>query len=1464
MKIKGKKIGKKIIVGALVASMQFASLSTVNASNSFNVGKIDLDPSIHYQTLEGWGTSLCWWGNIIGSWGDRDFNGNGRPDREEIAELAFSPEYLNLNIVRYNVGGGDKQDTSIKRIEGVVPGWSKDMYGADNPDHDDNGVNATVASDFFSKSTEEMNDAGQLWMLEQANQYRQDLAEKTGQENDVINKVFSNSPPYYMTKSGSSTGGYNNDKNNLKDSYYDDFAQYLALASKWVDQDLEKKFGVNVDYVEPLNEPDTSYWINGSTKQEGCIFNTGALQSKAYREMQSALDKNGLDDIAITGTDETSLWSAINSFNRLDSDVKANLKTISAHTYSGNDSERKTLRKTAASYDKGLWMSEITRGGGAHIEGSHDSMSQVNAKDQSQGIMADLKYMQPTAWIAWLVADSEYECLNTNSNWGLIHTVFESDGPVKGFHNNLFNSDGSVKEDIPGEGYWAVTKQFYTMMQYSKYLKAGYTLVEIGDSNMVAAVSPDRDELVVVAQNFGNTRDTSIDLGAFDNAKTAEVYRTSDDESCELVATQDVSKGVLDVNLPKNSVTTYVVKAANQEALYQDLGSARIIESDIATPGDADKLGVSDLNKFSYSGTWSGTKETQDVTATAQFKFDGDRAIIYGKKFVDGAIVDVSVDGKKVATVDTGQETTANDVMLFDTGKLTTGIHTVVMSIASDQSVSNPTLSISKAKLVTGDYTTVKPRITTVAPHDQALIVDYDGIDLTQNVTVKYGLDENNLDQSVSASNGSATLNGLENGKTYYLQLFDETGNASKLITGVPGLENEDVYYFVNAGTNKVHCLDSDEQLGTSNSVLDQVYGKDSLTGKSWGYVDNPIFTNVGTNRFDTVRGDEQNTPGKGIEYKFELDPGTYTVTVGMLDPWANGGRKQDIKIQGTTVDENIVPTKAIVNSYKGVVDEDGTLSVAVVRSASNSGANEDPLVSYILIEKYNPDVIDKVLKSEDVATVSGVVPVLPSQVEVTTIGGQTLKRDVTWNVNAKDFASPEDYRTITVTGSVVQTDKEASIDVNILPANTQYFIDCNNQGSTTYPMLDKNAGLLNEVPDQKYTDSWGFVDDYGTMNNANGDKYDTGWYAKANQSITYKLPLKAGSYQASFGFEEWWGGNTSRAMKITADYETSTGNKQVVIGETTISSKGTRVVKTNTIDLDQDALVTFTVSKTKNDDPVLSFIQINQVIDHHALIEAINATQGLDRSLYTEASLADFDSKLQVAMEQLLLSKANVADEGQVIVDLNKAYADLKLIPINTDALDALIKQAEAVEAERYTLLSYQALQAALLNANDTLKNDPLLQKDVDSALAILQEAYDSLEKLPVDFAGLSALIDQAKEYAQDKYTEETYQALSLAIEAGKTVLKDETASPLVVENAKKAILKAISELVEKPSTPVEKPDEQPTVKPEEQPTVTPVFPPEKETAVKTGDNVSLAGLTMFALGSLTMLLGLKRKKAE
>ena len=48
--------------------------------------------------FEGWGTSLCWWANRIGY---------SDAMTEKAAEVFFSDKGLDMNIGRYNVGGGD-------------------------------------------------------------------------------------------------------------------------------------------------------------------------------------------------------------------------------------------------------------------------------------------------------------------------------------------------------------------------------------------------------------------------------------------------------------------------------------------------------------------------------------------------------------------------------------------------------------------------------------------------------------------------------------------------------------------------------------------------------------------------------------------------------------------------------------------------------------------------------------------------------------------------------------------------------------------------------------------------------------------------------------------------------------------------------------------------------------------------------------------------------------------------------------------------------------------------------------------------------------------------------------------------------------------------------------------------------------------------------------------------------------
>ena len=1300
----------RLMAGFLAGTMLLTSAvpqTTAKATESAQAfGEISVNPQIHYQTLDGWGTSMCWWGNIIGSWGDEDYNNNGTPDREEIAELCFSPDYLNLNIVRYNVGGGDKTPTSMKRVEGMVPGWTVDMTGSED------GTGEFNAEEFYNKDITEMNDAGQLWMLDQANKYRKELADETGKENDIINEVFSNSPPYYMTKSGSSTGGVEA-TSNLKEDCYDDFATYMARAAKWIDNYLGKTYGTSVDYIEPMNEPDTKYWANGSTKQEGCTFDPGEEMSDMLSAMKTALEAEDIDladKVEIQATDETDLKTAISSFNALDANAKNAMTTIGAHTYSGTDDERHILRKLAASYDKDLWMSEITKGkdGNGHDE-THESMELANTKGQSESMMADLKYMQPSAWVAWLVADSEYECLKVDGNWGLIHCVFESDGPVSDYHTNLFYSNGVVKENVPEAGYWAVTKQFYVMMQYSKYLKAGYTMIDIGDENMCAAISPDGTELVIVAQNFSDERTTTVDLNKFENLGTAICYQTSDATSCEKVGEQSVADGVLDVTLPTNSVSTYVIDLEADVENY-----VNIVEADIATPTETD-VTVSDMNKFTYTGTWDG-QSTTEAGASATFKFNGTGAIIYGTKSATGAVIEVSVDGDEVQTIDLSSEDTLEKAAIFNTGTLVKGDHTITMTVVTESA--GKTFALNSAYVVQGDLGEASGTI--IRKTDKfsgALRVHYDEVIGVSEYTVKYGTAEDNLDQNVKASGNSAVIKGLTDGTTYYIQVEDDLGRVSNIISAEPGAQDESVYYFVNVGTQSIESLAADEVFGAYNSTLDQAYGADSITGKKWGYVgttNEPAYRDG--DRWTSIRYSKNMNP---LEYKFDLPAGTYNVTVGMLDPWKNSSRKTDIIIGGETKATNVIPTTKTMGIYQATLKEDGTLSVVAQPSSGNT--SQDAIISFIEIKAQDDNAIVKATP-ETIVTVRGVVPQLPSTVKAQTVTGAEIDVAVTWeSIHASDF-DVEDNTTVTLTGTL-ESGMEVTQEVKVVPANMQYYIDCNLANSSTYTEYDAIADLLNETADQKYTEgSWGYLDAYG---NYDGNvTNDSGWYAKSEQSIQYKIPLNAGTYKVIFGFTEWW---DNRSMNLMAYY----GDESISLGNITYSAKG-NYTKEAELKLDDSQIVTLSVEKASKD-PVLSWFMITNMLDHSNLKPMLEKASVLDRTGYTEEQLSALESAVSVGMNQLFKSSATQVEVDAAAEALEEVFATLPATEEDVAEVSAKITVAEGIDTSNYTEESVAALNQAIANAKEIAEKTDATQNDVVKAIAAIQSAIEALETKPI-----------------------------------------------------------------------------------------------------------------------------------
>lgn len=111
-----------------------------------------------------------------------------------------------------------------------------------------------------------------------------------------------------------------------------------------------------------------------------------------------------------------------------------------------------------------------------------------------------------------------------------------------------------------------------------------------------------------------------------------------------------------------------------------------------------------DTSHVSYSGTWNqfantpaldiqGTRTVgYNVGDSVTLTFSGKRAWLYGVRSANSGIVSITVDGAPAGSVDAYAATTQQAQLLFDTGELAWGDHTIVVTISGK----NPSASLPR------------------------------------------------------------------------------------------------------------------------------------------------------------------------------------------------------------------------------------------------------------------------------------------------------------------------------------------------------------------------------------------------------------------------------------------------------------------------------------------------------------------------------------------------------------------------------------------------------------------------------------------------------------------------------------------------------------------------------------------------------------------------------------------------
>lgn len=482
--------------------------------------------------FQGFGTSLCWWANRVGY--DETLT-------KQAAKYFYSLEDgLGMTIGRYNIGGGDDPEHDhIKRSDSAVPGYATDVTKitaeADAAGFDQYDLECGYAWNYDWDA-----DKNQLNVLKAA-------VKEAG--SDFIAEAFSNSPPYFMTNSGCSSGGVDGAENLRKDSYTA-FAKYLTDVTAHLREE-----GLPVQSLTGMNEPDSG-WAAYSPKQEGCRIAQGESQSDLITALSSQMKEKGLENVILSGCEEMSTTLSTKGYKALSDEAKNAISRIDSHAYSATKAV--DLRTLAEAENKNLWMSEMD---GTTTKGSNAG-EMSSALGLGYNIATQVNALLPSAWIIWDALDihvdknnpfdkdtleeANYSSLDKNGFWGV----------VVADHNN--------KEIL-------LTKKYYAFGQYSKFIRPGYTFLTTGGNHVAAYDKKSKTLVLVVDHTEASDTSYSVDLshfGAISSDAGLQVVRTSGtlkdgenwaDISDQGSASLDKKAKKLTATVKGNSITTYVI-----------------------------------------------------------------------------------------------------------------------------------------------------------------------------------------------------------------------------------------------------------------------------------------------------------------------------------------------------------------------------------------------------------------------------------------------------------------------------------------------------------------------------------------------------------------------------------------------------------------------------------------------------------------------------------------------------------------------------------------------------------------------------------------------------------------------------------------------------------------------------------------------------------------------------------------
>ncbi len=467
------------------------------------------------QEITGWGTSACWWSQMV----------SDEKAADEYAKLLYSEDGLGLNVYRYNVGGGSRENPDGRL-------WKESSRTTES---------FLVASTY--KETGELEydftkDANAQRVLFKSLDY--------GCVDTVV--LFANSPHYLMTVSGQASGGLEPAQSNLKKDCYEDFADYmLDIAEYFISK------GVPVKYISPINEPQWD-WGGGWVGQEGCHYEIDEVIEVA-RVFARKIKERGLD-VQLSMAESGQVGDhAMDCLDLLydDDEIASVMGTYAYHSYWTDDNF--ALKYAFGNYLRLQYPRvEVEMSEWCELPNSHKADDIEAGLIMARTMCEDLSLTGVNSWSSWVAAN---------------------EGGLDA--DSMLYANGSNYNDF------GIGKRYYAMAHYTKFIPVGSHLVdtsisvadikmyehdewktwindkaypayvaEKNDFYISAYVTPEGDYVAVIVNEADEARKVKFDK-LWSNM---DVYTTDAERNLEHTAEMGV--GFKSIEVGAKSITTVV------------------------------------------------------------------------------------------------------------------------------------------------------------------------------------------------------------------------------------------------------------------------------------------------------------------------------------------------------------------------------------------------------------------------------------------------------------------------------------------------------------------------------------------------------------------------------------------------------------------------------------------------------------------------------------------------------------------------------------------------------------------------------------------------------------------------------------------------------------------------------------------------------------------------------------------